>query len=127
MNFSEKIKYLRNEKRMSQVELAEAVGVSSRTIQSYEAGKSYPKQREIYRLLSDALECEPNFLMTEDETYSDHQNNGMGMLEHAQELIKELGMVFSSSELTDSDKDAILRGIWDTYWTAKDRSRRKYR
>ena len=44
MNFGEKVRELREAKGLSQVELGRLIGVSYRTVQSYEAGKSYPKQ-----------------------------------------------------------------------------------
>ena len=47
MTFGEKIKDLRAQKGMSQPELGKRVNVSTRTIASYEAGKSYPKSREV--------------------------------------------------------------------------------
>ncbi|MGN1409022.1 MAG: helix-turn-helix domain-containing protein, partial [Eubacteriales bacterium] len=38
MNFGDKVKHLREAKKFSQSELGRRIGVSSRTIASYEAG-----------------------------------------------------------------------------------------
>lgn len=42
MNFSERLKLLRNQNNTLQTELAEAIGISDRMIQMYEAGSKFP-------------------------------------------------------------------------------------
>jgi len=42
MRFSDKLKQLRNEKKITQVELAKSIGISDRTIIRYEAGVVEP-------------------------------------------------------------------------------------
>lgn len=42
MNFSERLKLLRNQNNILQTELAEAIGISDRMIQMYEAGSKFP-------------------------------------------------------------------------------------
>ena len=69
MTFGEKVKELRKQKKLSQPELGKLVGVSSRTIASYELGQSYPKYREIYDLLAKVLETDVNYLRTENEEF----------------------------------------------------------
>ena len=56
MAFGEKIKSLRKSKGMNQTQLANALGVSPRTIRGWEAEGRYPKQHELYQKLADTLE-----------------------------------------------------------------------
>lgn len=42
MEFFEKIKYLRNEKGISQKELADTLNVNQTTVSTWELGKKYP-------------------------------------------------------------------------------------
>lgn len=42
MEFSEKLKNLRNEKEISQLELANALGINQTTVSTWELGKKYP-------------------------------------------------------------------------------------
>ena len=48
MKFGEKVRLLRNEKKLSQTELGKMCGLSLRTIRNYEVDGRYPKQREVY-------------------------------------------------------------------------------
>lgn len=41
---------LRTNKKLTQVEASELIGVSLSTLQSWEAGKTYPKQPQIERI-----------------------------------------------------------------------------
>ena len=43
--------------------------VALRTIVSYEKGDSYPRKRETYAALANALDVETNYLLTEDEEF----------------------------------------------------------
>ena len=56
MTFGEKVRSLRKEKKMSQQELASMVGVSYRTIRSWEVEGRFPKQNVLYQKLADALQ-----------------------------------------------------------------------
>ena len=65
MTFGEKVRSLRKEKKMSQQELASMVGVSYRTIRSWEVEGRFPKQNVLYQKLADALQCDVSYLMSE--------------------------------------------------------------
>ena len=69
MKFGEKLKYLRTEKKLTQADLAKAVGVSLRTYASYEQEGRYPRKRELYGKLAEQLGCDTNYLLTEDEEF----------------------------------------------------------
>lgn len=67
MKFGEKVRALREEKGMTQKDLAEALQISTRTVVSYERGQSYPKQRRVYDRLASLFDVETNYLYMEDE------------------------------------------------------------
>ena len=52
--FGDKIRKLRKEKKMTQQKLGDMVGVSHRTIRSWEVEGRYPKQSSLYQKLADA-------------------------------------------------------------------------
>jgi len=122
MKFGEKLKELRKEKGLNQTELGNAIGVSLRTIISYETGKSYPKKREIYGKLADYFNIDINYFLTEAEEFitdakEKHGNRGA---KQAAELVAEIGGLFAGGELSEADKDAVMRSLQQAYWDAKE-------
>ena len=75
MTFGEKVRSLRKEKKMSQQELASMVGVSYRTIRSWEVEGRFPKQNVLYQKLADALQCDVSYLMSENEAFITDPNS----------------------------------------------------
>ena len=67
MKFAEKVRAARLNIGYTQKQLAEITHVALRTIVSYEKGESYPRKRETYAALANALNVETNYLLTEDE------------------------------------------------------------
>lgn len=116
MTFGEKIRYLRKKKSWTQKELADRLGLSTRTIVSYEGGQSYPKSRSIYEDLSQIFDVDVNYLYMEDE---DEETGFVGGPDQAQDLIRQLGAMFAGGDLSEADKDAVMRAIQDAYWDAK--------
>ncbi len=66
MKFGEKLKALRNNKKMTQDEVANAVGVSRRAYIAYEQGNARPRKQETYDKLAATLGCDANYLRIED-------------------------------------------------------------
>ena len=126
MNFGEKVKVLRKERKLSQQELAEAAGVSVRTLQNYEAGVSYPRQRSIYGRLSEALGCDQNYLMTENEEFITEAAAEYGTrgARQAQAIIEQTAAMFAGGELSDEDQIAFLNEIQALYLDSKRRAKK---
>ena len=53
---------------MTQQKLGDMVGVSYRTIRSWEVEGRYPKQSSLYQKLADAFQCQVSYLMNDNET-----------------------------------------------------------
>ena len=49
MTFGEKVQNLRKAKNISQTQLADAIGVSLRTVRGWEIEGRYPKQHDFYQ------------------------------------------------------------------------------
>ena len=64
MKFAEKVRAARLNMGYTQKQLAEKTRVALRTIVSYEKGDSYPRKRETYAALANALDVETNYLLT---------------------------------------------------------------
>lgn len=125
MKFGEKIKNARVVKSMTQAELAQLVGVSLRTMVSYENGKCYPKKRVVYGKLASVLNLDENYLLTENETCSNATdgNHRVSGKHYAQQLITEISDLFTSGVISDEDAEAVMIAISKAYWIAKDKNR----
>ena len=66
MEFSERVKALRRESKLSQAELAEQIGVSQQCISEWERGKTDPtltfivKLSDIFNVSADYIVCRTN-------------------------------------------------------------------
>ena len=118
MKFGEKLKKLRTEKGLKQEEVATAVGISRRTYISYEQEGRYPRKRDVYAKLAKTLECEVNYLMTEDEEFVTGVSEKYGSRgkRQAEELVAELSGMFAGGELSDQDMDAVMIALQKAYF-----------
>ena len=121
MTFAEKIRELRNKKGLSQTELGKAVGVSLRTVRNWELEGRYPKQRDLYSKLAEVLDCDINYLMTEDAAFiaraeEDYGNQG---LEGAQKIMAQVNSLFTGGSLAEEDMDAFVLAVQQAYIDAK--------
>lgn len=66
MEFGERLKVLRNDKELTQAQVASLAGISRRTYVSYEKSEKRPRKRETYARLASVLGCDINDLLVED-------------------------------------------------------------
>lgn len=126
MTFGEKVKKLRKEKGMNQTQLAQAVGVSLRTIRGWEIEGRYPKQHAIYQKLADVLNCDLTYLMTEDEafiTQASEQFGRRGAMQ-ALQILEEVNALFAGGELSDEDMTAFMDEVQTLYLDSKKRAKK---
>ena len=113
MKFSDKLREARNSANLTQSQLAQQIGVSVRTITNYETGDRYPKKRELYKKLSQVLNVDLNYLLTEDEEFvfeAESQHGSRGK-KQAKELIESISGLFAGGELSQGDKDASYKAL----------------
>ena len=120
MTFPEKLRRARKNKNMTQVQLAEAVGVSSRCIQNYELGARYPK-RPILASMCRTLGIRMEYLVSgEDFLGIVEAEDGTKGVEAAKELLSCAGALFAGGELSEDDKDKVMLALQKIYWKAKE-------
>ena len=126
MKFSEKVKKLRKSLKLSQSELAEKIGVSTRSVAAYEAGTSYPRYKETYELLAAALGVDVNYLRTEEEEFMEEvgQEYGTRGQRQAQSILNEAAGLFAGGELSDEDKLAFITELQQLFLDSKKRAKR---
>lgn len=119
MTFGEKVRYLRKKEKWTQKQLAEALGLSTRTVVSYETGQSYPKQREVYDQLAELFSVDINYLYTEGEATAYPPTGEENLDDQIRALIRQAGAMFAGGRLTDEDKDAVMRALQEAYWDGR--------
>ena len=126
MTFGEKVKTLRKTKDMSQTQLAQAVGVSLRTVGVWEKEGRYPKQHELYQKLADTLGCDVSYLMTEEESFITEATEQYGSrgARQAQQILEQAAAMFAGGELSDEDKTAFMDEIQMLYLDSKKRAKK---
>ena len=126
MTFGEKIKNLRKAKNLNQTQLANAIGVSLRTIRGWEIEGRYPKQHELYQKLADILGCDVSYLMTEDVSFVTEATEQYGSrgAKQAQQILEQAAAMFAGGELSDDDKTAFMDEIQMLYLDSKKRTKK---
>ena len=128
MNFGEKVRALRKQKRLTQGELGKLIGVSARSVAAYETDGAYPRKMETYELLAKALDTEVNYLRIENEDRMTEIGVRYGT--HAQrqmEALKEqVAALFAGGELSESEQKAFIMDMNAIFWDARAEASRKH-
>lgn len=128
MKFGEKFKTERLKMNLTQKEVADALGINRRMITRYENGLSFPRTKEAYKKIADFFGVEVNYLLTEDDEFVVRASEKYGShgMKQAQELIDGMSGLFAGGNLSEQDKDAVMKALQDIYWESKARNVEKY-
>lgn len=126
MTFAQKVRSLRNMKGWTANELAEKVGVSPRTIFSYESGQSYPRHMKTYEKLAKLLEVDVNYLRTEEEDFASEVSRQYGSRGRQQyeRAITEVRKLFAGGELPREDEIAFITEVQQLFLDSKNRAKK---
>ena len=125
MKFSERLKQLREERGMTQAQLAKESGVSSRMIQRYESG-SYRPRLAAAEQIAKALNVTANQLLGTDGMLVAQaaEQYGARGAKQAELLTAEVTGLFAGGELAQDDMDIMMQAIQDAYWIAKKKNKK---
>lgn len=121
MSFGKKIKTLREEKNLTQKELAELLGTTSKTVSNYEAKDLRPRKMEMYEKLASIFDVNVNYLLTDEEYFIINSTETFGYkgAKDAQSLVESMAGLFAGGELPEEDKDVLFEAISEAYWQSK--------
>lgn len=114
MRFNEKIRLLRREAGMTQRQVAEAIGVTYRTYQNYEAGASKPSGGVASRLAA-ALGVSADALLSPRDPSAPAEEDG-----ELQALLAEMQALFAGGNLREEDRKYVLDALTEAYFRSKE-------
>lgn len=125
MKFNERLKSLREEKELTQVQLAKMSGISARMIQKYECGGSRPRF-DAAEKLAKALDIPVSELLGEKGVLVAQAGDKYGArgAKQAQDLMDEVTGLFAGGEMAEEDMDLMMKAIQDAYWIAKEKNKK---
>ena len=126
MNFQERLKEKRIAAGLTQVELANKVGVSARTIQNYESGFRKANNIEIVRKLAEVLGTDVDELLDTGEKLEAkaYTKGGRRSAMDINELVEEVTGLFAGGKLSEDAMDGAMRALNEAYWIAKENNKR---
>ncbi len=121
MDFSQKIRKLREQYGLTQAELAEKLGISIRTYNAYENTNQRPRYRKTYADIAGLFGVDINFLLTDEEDFilSTRRKYGENAARDARELVEGVLGIFAGGSMSLQDKKAILDAFQEAYYIAK--------
>lgn len=137
MTFSDKIKRSREVRGLTQQQLADLVGVSKRTIASYESSGAIARSSTM-RKLAEALQVSYDYLSKDSVTdpqygmekmpYIDEARNRYGntAAREVDELLERNAALFAGGELSEEAKEAFFQAVTKAYLECKEEARRTF-
>jgi len=132
MTLGNKIKQLRNERNMTQPDLATELGVTVRTVAYYENDERQPKKSTILKLCK-LFNVSTDYLLSEKEAFliDADEKYGFRGKKKAESFINETALLFAGGELSEEDQDKVFQSITEIYWRSKEKNKKyipkKYR
>lgn len=137
MTFSDKIKLSRELCNLTQQQLADKVGVSKRTIASYESSGAIARSSTM-RKLARALNVSYDYLTNDNITdpkqgiekieYIEEARNQFGnrAAKEVDELLERNAALFAGGELSEEAKDAFFTAVTKAYLECKEQAKKTY-
>ena len=137
MTFSDKIKIAREAAGLTQGELAAQVGISQRTIASYESQGASARKSTLEKLarvlkvsvtyLSDDNCTDPLADIGKDDYVQKARAlYGVKGARDVDELLQDNAALFAGGELSQDQKDAFFQAVMNAYMTCKSEAREKF-
>lgn len=132
MELKDRIAGIRKYKGLTQAELAQKIGMTTRAIQNYESGNRIPKSAVLDKI-AEGLGVSVDELASADDKFiiqATEQYGSRGKVD-AQQLIENANALFAGGDISEEDKTYVMEALQEAYWRAKIKNKRhipkKYR
>ena len=126
MGFKERLKEKRLEANLTQVQLAEKISVTARTIQNYELGTRKPTKLDVVEKLAEALNTTSEYLLGKGGMLilAAQEQGGSKAAKDIDELVSEVSGMFAGGHLSDEALDGAMQALNKAYWIAKEKNKK---
>lgn len=134
MEFGSKIRAARLAAGLTQKALSEKVGLTTRTIQLYEANDRQPKNATAIIALAAALDVPTEYFLSEQELIKVQEQEaflqqaektyGSRGRAQAQLILEQTSALFAGGELAEEDQEAFFRTMSEIYFDAKQQAKK---
>lgn len=126
MGFKERLKEKRLEANLTQVQLAEKISVTARTIQNYELGTRKPTKLDVVEKLAEALNTTSEYLLGKGGmlVLAAQEQGGSKAAKDIDELVSEVSGMFAGGHLSDEALDGAMQALNKAYWIAKEKNKK---
>lgn len=133
MTFGSRLRELRNERNMTQEDLAKILKVSRATVGRYETDERFP-DKEILQKLADYFDVSIDYLLCRTDIrnafipdeYQKQYKVTKRDLSQYEDFIQHAGAFFMNDEVAEEDKEKLFRDISELFWEAKEMNKKKY-
>ncbi len=126
MNFGEKLKTLRSKKNLTQADISEKLGVSLRAVRGWESGNRLPRDRAIFYKLAEILECDVNYLLTEEDAFVSDVSDSYGAKsgQQARDILDQAKALFAGGAIPEEDQLQFLTDLQTIYLDSKQKAKK---
>ena len=126
--FGEKLRYLREQKGLTQKQMAEVLGISLRSYVSYENRTSYPKDSMVYQRLAEFYGVTTDFLINEKDQFVADALDKYGYRGRiqAQRILNATEALCAGGSLSEDDEEAFYRHMSKIFDRVKNLNRQRY-
>ena len=126
MGFKERLKEKRLEANLTQVQLAEKISVTARTIQNYELGTRKPTKFEVVEKLAEALNTTTEYLLGKSGmlVLAAQEEGGSKAARDIDDLVSEVSGMFAGGHLSEEALDGAMQALNKAYWIAKEKNKK---
>lgn len=128
MNLAEKLKFCRAEMKLSQIEMAEKIGVSRRTYINYEQGTSLPREPKVLEKMADLLGVSIDYLMDgrDDFLLKTEDAYGYRGKMQAKKILDATEQLCAGGSLSPADEEQFQQHMFQIFTKMKERNRIRY-
>ena len=126
--FGEKLRFLREQKGLTQKQMAETLGISLRSYVSYENRTSYPKDSMVYQRLAEFYGVTTDFLINEKDQFVADALDKYGYRGRiqAQRILNATEALCAGGSLSEEDEEAFYRHMAKIFDRVKNLNRQRY-